>query len=425
MGERQVREPGVGERGSDPGERHRRAEQHDLRALGTGRGEHPVAHARRRPEEPCVDALDGHPLRCVERRVAVRPRRQDRDPVRGQPFGERVHEGLDAAHARREVVRHDEGPGKLHRAVSSQRMSEEAVPFPEVEGSGGVAAVDRRSWRSIRVAGGDAIRWASDLLTADVAGLDPGRAVRSLLLGPTGRIRADVHVYRRDDDLVLVQDPAQPHAIDTLLAPYVLSSDVALSPAGVGPICIAPSPPGSTNGRGIPSWRPGQLSLPGDGADPGSLPTGSDLLAAPGEPLSDPVAAAVRFVDEDAVDRWRIRAGVPRFGPDLDETSFPAEAGLDAATAGVIDTDKGCFLGQEAVAKIRNFGHPPRIIRGVRSPGSSLEAGAEVHSTDDALVGVVTSAVPLSGGGSAGIARIDWRARDAALLVDGARLRVV
>ena len=80
----------------------------------------------------------------------------------------------------------------------------------------------------IRVTGADATAWLHDLVTADIASLAPGRARRSLLLTPTGRIRADVTVVRDEEGSSCSQEPAQPDRIEALLDPYVLSSDVAL-----------------------------------------------------------------------------------------------------------------------------------------------------------------------------------------------------
>ncbi|MEX2274527.1 MAG: hypothetical protein WEA10_03035 [Actinomycetota bacterium] len=254
--------------------------------------------------------------------------------------------------------------------------------------------VDRRTWRAIRVHGGDAERWLNDLLTAELAGLPIQGAARSLLLTPTGRIRADVHVYRRADDFVIVQDPAQPRAIDELLAPYVLSSDVELSPSPIGPIC-APRAEGLQDGSTFA---------------PSILGSGTDLLADPGD--AD-VGHSRTPISQLAVDIWRIRHGTPTFGVDLDEDSLPAEAGLDDPARGVIDATKGCYLGQESVAKIRNFGHPQRAVVAMRADGA-VDAGTPVDDSEK-QVGLVTSSASLPAGGRALIVRIRWGARDADL----------
>jgi len=92
----------------------------------------------------------------------------------------------------------------------------------------GRAFVRLSAYRTIRVTGSDAIGWLHDLLTADIAGLDPGTACRSLLLTPTGRIRADVHVGRREHDVILTQSPDQADDVGLALRSYILSSDVSL-----------------------------------------------------------------------------------------------------------------------------------------------------------------------------------------------------
>ena len=69
---------------------------------------------------------------------------------------------------------------------------------------------------------------ADDLVTADLSDLAPGRGCHALFLAPTGGVRASFTVTLPGDGLLLVQDPTQPRAIDELLAPYVLSSDVAV-----------------------------------------------------------------------------------------------------------------------------------------------------------------------------------------------------
>ena len=84
-------------------------------------------------------------------------------------------------------------------------------------------------------------------------------------------------------------------------------------------------------------------------------------------------------MSHDAVEVWRIRAGRPRMGADFDRTAIPAEAGLEA----LIDTTKGCFLGQESVARVRNLGHPPRVLRHLQGDGQ-VDAGAILTTTTPA-----------------------------------------
>jgi folate-binding protein YgfZ len=102
----------------------------------------------------------------------------------------------------------------------------------------------------------------------------------------------------------------------------------------------------------------------------------------------DQVEAAVDAptIDAAGYERWRIEAGVPRLGLDVDEGTIPQEAGLDAS--GVSFT-KGCFVGQELVCRIDTRGHVNRHLRRLRAEGR-LTAGKEVVY-DGKVVGRVTS----------------------------------
>lgn len=241
------------------------------------------------------------------------------------------------------------------------------------------AFVDLRGWGLTAVRGADAEGWLNDLVTASVAGLPAGDALRSFLLSPTGRIRADLHVLRprSGDGFLLLQDTAQPDTIADLLGPYVLSSDVELAPADPRGLLVKPRPG--------PVWTAAWQAR-----DDGSLAAGPEALEA-----------------------WRIRHGLARFPVDLDVDSLPAEAGLDVEP--VIDRSKGCYLGQESVARVRNLGHPPRVVVGVGAE-APLRPGAPVRSRG-ALVGTVTSVEPREG--SSAMVRIRWDARDTELTADG------
>jgi folate-binding protein YgfZ len=225
--------------------------------------------------------------------------------------------------------------------------------------------------RVVAVAGSDAEGWLQDLVTAGVAGLPDGASVRSLILSPTGRIRADVHVLRSGDRFLLLQSLDQPEPIDGVLSPYVLSSSVEIADEETWPVLV-PSEAG---------WR------------------------AVGEP-----PPRAEEIDDAAAERWRIETGLAAFPVDLDEESLPAEAGLDVPP--VTDTAKGCFLGQESVARVRNLGHPTRLVVALEADGS-VSSGDHVAAGGD-TVGVVTSAA-LSRDTTLLIARVRWDARDAAL----------
>ncbi|HZD79631.1 MAG TPA: hypothetical protein VE646_06290 [Actinomycetota bacterium] len=267
------------------------------------------------------------------------------------------------------------------------------------------------AWSDLRltsVVGTDARRWLHDLVTADIAGLEAFSVRRCLLLTPSGHIRADVHVYGMEDGtFVLAQSADQPAPVADLLEPYVLSSEVGLEPCPLGVLSV-PGP------WAVPAELPAIWS-------PSVLGDGFDVLG-PGEEL----AAARRLLSEDrvevsarAVEAWRILRGLPRFPVDVDQTSVPAEAGLDET----VDTTKGCFLGQESVAKIRNLGHPPRVVLALHADGP-VAPGATVDAAGE-RAGLVTSATPDGRGGTALLGRVRWERRQGALTASGLRLERV
>jgi folate-binding protein YgfZ len=127
--------------------------------------------------------------------------------------------------------------------------------------------------------------------------------------------------------------------------------------------------------------------------------TGVDVVGTPGE-----VAAILATIDAPRADiaqleAARIAAGRPRFGADVVASTLVNETPL--LSHGVSLT-KGCYPGQESVARVHNLGRVRRMLRGLRSEGS-LVVGAEVRA-DGAVAGTVTSAAPVASGGFAAIA---------------------
>ena len=260
------------------------------------------------------------------------------------------------------------------------------------------------------VSGSDARAWLNDLVTTDVHTLGPFETRPSLLLGPTGRIRASFHVLALGDrDFALAQTVDQPEAVSNALAPYVLSSDIALSRSRLRLFAV----PGGTDppDRFGNAYRPSVL---GGGYD---LVVGASENAVFEELRQELASDGLLPAGPEAVEARRIRRGVAAFPRDLDTESLPAEAGLDAAP--VTDRAKGCFLGQEAVAKVANLGHPTRVVVPVQAD-VAIRAGETVRAGDGAQVGLVTSASD-----RLGIARVRWNARDADLATEsGTRLLV-
>lgn len=255
--------------------------------------------------------------------------------------------------------------------------------------------------------GADALRWLDALVSADLDDLAPGRARRAAFLSPTGAVLAEFTVAAPGGSVLLLQDPAQPRPIDHLLAPYVLSSDVRLSDR-TGELGAFAFP-----GRSEPPDAPG-----GAFSAPSALGLGVDVicLEEDAERLRSSFSKAFVVASQEDVEKWRVRAGIARFAIDASSGDLPMECGLE----GTVDVAKGCFLGQEAVAKVQNLGHPRRVLL-------HLEASGPVHRGDVVLadgeeVGAVTSAAAVAGHWYA-LAKVRWGASPPFRSVQGVELR--
>jgi folate-binding Fe-S cluster repair protein YgfZ len=266
----------------------------------------------------------------------------------------------------------------------------------------GAAFVDLSSWTKVAVSGADARTWLNDLVSADVADLRSGEARRSLLLSPTGRIRAEFTVAVQGDAIVLIQDPAQPAMVKDLLARYVLSSDVVLEDR--------------TSAWALFAF-PGRDSAPEMAGVSVSAPSctgaGIDLLCAmrDHDEILESLATTDAVADADALEAWRISAGVPRFGVDATADDLPQEGGFGGAVA----FDRAATWGRGG-RQVRNLGHPRRVLLHLEA-AAPLRAGDPVRAGGE-QVGEVTSATESDGRWRV-LARVRWRERDGRLEAAG------
>jgi folate-binding protein YgfZ len=228
----------------------------------------------------------------------------------------------------------------------------------------------------VRVAGPDAEAYLQGQVSQDVVALGTGASAWTLVLQPQGRIDAWARVTRvAGDEFVLDTDGGAGEALAARLLRFRLRAK-----AGVEPLdwaCVAVRGPSAA-----PTVRTGAVVARAEWP----LVGGWDLLG--------PSAAPVDGVPEASADAYevrRIEAGLPRMGAELTERTIPEEAGIVAVSASFT---KGCYTGQELVARIDSRGgHVPRHLRRVTLPAGAPvpPAGADVE-VDGRPRGTVTSA---------------------------------
>src|SRR5690606_4763618 len=197
----------------------------------------------------------------------------------------------------------------------------------------------------VRVAGPEAIGYLQGQLSQDVQGLAVGASARSFVLQPTGKVDAWVRVNRTDEDEVILDvDGGHGEALVARLRRFLLRTKAEVTPLAWR--CVALRGPGATRAATAAVADRDVLALPAGwpGID------GADLLGPEAE-----VPEGVPEVDVAAYESARLRAGVPALGAELTERTIPAEAGRWVIDASVSFT-KGCFTGQELVARIDSRG---------------------------------------------------------------------
>jgi folate-binding protein YgfZ len=229
----------------------------------------------------------------------------------------------------------------------------------------------------VLVHGPEAIDFLQGQLSQDVVALAVGESAPALLLQPTGKVDAWLRATRLADDRVALDvDEGTGAAVAARLRRFKLRTkaeideatwvgwairggDVTPVPAGGGTLVVAAHWPGVS---------------------------GVDVL---GE--SPPAEPGVPVVGAEALEVVRVEAGVPAMGAEVTPDTIPAELGSWLVAASVSFT-KGCYTGQELVARIDSRGgNVPRPVRGLVLDGATPEVGAEVLAGDK-VVGRVTSA---------------------------------
>ncbi|HEY2813176.1 MAG TPA: hypothetical protein VGJ03_06920 [Acidimicrobiales bacterium] len=247
----------------------------------------------------------------------------------------------------------------------------------------------------VRASGPDAVAFLQGQLSQDVESLAIGHSTWSLLLQPSGKVDSWLRVTREAQDvMVLDVDGGWGDALVARLARFKLRTKCDLEPVdgwrgvAVRNATLAPSDAGDA-GNGVAHCLP--IVWPGtDGYDL----LGLDVEPPTGVAISDPSAATY--------ERARIEAGVPALGHELTEATIPVEAGQWLIDASVSFT-KGCFTGQELVARIDSRGgSAPRPVRGLRIAGAVVRGDEIVRGGD--TIGSLTSAAETDDGSTVALA---------------------
>lgn len=308
----------------------------------------------------------------------------------------------------------------------------------------------------LRLTGADRQDFLHRMLTQDLRSLKGGSTRRSLQLSDKGRVLADIVVHHGDADTWLEMDRFDTSTVKTLLEHRLFTEDVAIEDftprraalALYGPASIPLLDALREDGTPAAEIQPGthhvlrlvglpvtvyrwddagaidfRLLAPTDPADYAPRLYERLLEAAgysPDAELTAEHAAQRRASLRGRPIGWlayntaRIEAGSPLFHIDFGSDSLPAETGLLEETTSFT---KGCYIGQEVVARMKNLGHPRRVLVGLRLAGDAMPiAGSQVFDATDraTVIGAVTSSTvsPILGNAAIAFAVIKWGKHD-------------
>ncbi|GGO29294.1 folate-binding protein [Microbispora rosea subsp. aerata] len=256
-------------------------------------------------------------------------------------------------------------------AVAAQAPDETVAahygdPYAEQRAlAGGRALVDRSNREVVRIGGPDRLSWLNSLSSQKLDTLQPGTPTQTLFLDLQGRVE---HHLTLVDDGEAVWAHVEPGTAAELVAflekmRFMLRVEVAEVSSDYAVVSIAPPAP-------APSAGPDAAAGTGTATPAlpeGAIAIGGDLLVPRGRLGGLPEELGLRPAGLWAYEALRIAAHVPRLGFETDHKTIPHEVGwIEVA----VHLSKGCYRGQETVARVHNLGHPPRRLVFLHLDGS-------------------------------------------------------
>jgi folate-binding protein YgfZ len=226
-----------------------------------------------------------------------------------------------------------------------------------------------------RLSGPDALRYLNGQVTNDVSALTEGRGCYAAVCTAKGRMEGDVFISLHDGVFYLDSCAELHESLGARLEKYLIADDAAfedVSDLWSLSHVFGPTPPSAPpTGFVVPHAR---FGVPGHDV---WIPSSGAFVA------GDHAGA-------DVVETLRLEHGIPRWGAELTPNTLPPEAGPSMLAA--ISYTKGCYVGQETIARLKSVGHVNRTLIFLRSESASFPEASTKLKQDDREVGAVTSA---------------------------------
>ena len=288
--------------------------------------------------------------------------------------------------------------------------------------------LDRSERGKLALVGPAAKEFLGGQVTNDIEGLTPGSGCYAAFLTNKGKMLGDLRVLDLGSELFVDTERSTLQPLFNLMRRGLIGWDATLEKRTLERGLLSLIGPGSAALPALGELRPEHANRPISfaGIDAVAVATdlGVDLIcdsAATAALAGALRAAGAVDLDEAAAEVLRVESGRPRYGVDLDDTVIPQEAGLNERA---VSFTKGCYVGQETVARLFYRGKPNRHLRGLRL-SQPVPAGTELH-LGERPVGSITSPVVSPRLGPIALALVRREAEPGAeLSADGATATVV
>jgi tRNA-modifying protein YgfZ len=220
-----------------------------------------------------------------------------------------------------------------------------------------VGMVDRADRAKFFVSGAEAADFLQGQVSNDVEALAPGNGCYATILNAKGKLRTDLRVLRGDGWFFLDTEAIGHAVLRHMLATYSLGRDVRHEDVTTTRALVSLLGPGARSALDSEPPEAEHAFVEGEHGLYVSTHLGVDVI---GEP---PLELGVPAVSDEVGECVRIESGRPRLGYDMDAETMPQEAGINERA---VSFTKGCYVGQETVARLHYRGKPNRHLRGLR-----------------------------------------------------------
>jgi tRNA-modifying protein YgfZ len=267
--------------------------------------------------------------------------------------------------------------------------------------------IDASERGKLMLTGKDARSFLQGQVSNDVEGLEPGTGCYAAFLTPKGKMLGDLRILATDDALLLDTERVALQELFNMIRRFSVGYDVELHKRTLEAGLLSLLGPGSFEIAGLadaPEHAHELIETGGIASRAIRTNLGVDLLCEAAD--TDALRAALQRagvveVSPEIAELLRIESGRPRYGVDIDDSVIPQEAGLNERA---VSFTKGCYVGQETVARLFYRGKPNRMLRGLKL--SKLVATGTEFELDGRPVGTVTSAAESLRYGPIGLALI-------------------